>query len=189
MARAKGRDNWRLKKWYDIVAPQMFGFQKIGETLTTDSEQLKGRVIEITLRDLIDDYSKSHVKLCFKVDRIEDDRAVTEFIGHDMSQGYIRSQVRRRATKVDCITDVTTDNGKKLRITALVITLRKVKSSHVDSIRSKMRETIEKRAAKLEFDPLVQEIALGKLASDVYKQVKEICPIRRVEVKKSKVIE
>ncbi|KXA99012.1 hypothetical protein AKJ47_00555 [candidate division MSBL1 archaeon SCGC-AAA261G05] len=188
MARAKGRDSWRLKKWYEIVAPPMFGSQKIGETIAADPEQLKGRVLEVTLRDLIDDYSKSHVKLYFKVTRVEGERAITEFVSHDMAKGYIRSQVRRRATKVDCRTDVTTVNGKKLRITAMVISLRRVQSSHIDSIHSKMEETIQERAKKLEFDQLVQEIALGKLASDIYKRVKEICPIRRVEVKKSKVI-
>lgn len=188
MARAKGRDTWRLKEWYEIIAPSMFGSQKIGETMATDPEQVKGRVLEVTLRDLIDDYSKSHVKLYFKVSEVKGGQAITEFVGHDMARGYIRSQVRRRATKVDTRTDVTTVDGVKLRITAMVITLRKVQSSHIDSIRSRMEEAIRERAKKLEFDQFVQELALGKLASDVYKSVKEICPIRRVEVRKSKVI-
>ena len=63
MARAKGRDTWRSKEWYDILAPSMFGSTKIGETLASEPEKLKGRVIETTLGDLIDDFSKSHIKI------------------------------------------------------------------------------------------------------------------------------
>ncbi|MBS3815194.1 MAG: 30S ribosomal protein S3ae [Hadesarchaea archaeon] len=188
MAKTKGRDSWRSKEWYEIVAPEMFGSQKIGETMASEPEQVKGRVLEITLRDLIDDYSKSHVKLYFKVKEIDDHKAITEFAGHDMARGYIRSQIRRRASKIDCVTDVTTSNNRKLRINAIAVTLRRVQSSHKNSIRSKMEETIQERARKLDFDQFVQEVSLGKLASDIYKRVKEICPVRRVEVKKSKLL-
>jgi small subunit ribosomal protein S3Ae len=51
-----------------------------------------------------------------------------------------------------------------------------------------MREVIESRGKKLTMDQFVQEIVLGKLAADIYKVIKKICPVRRVEVRKSKII-
>lgn len=189
MARAKGRDTWRSKEWYDILAPPMFGAAKIGETLASEPEKVKGRVIETTLGDLIDDFSKSHIKISFKIKDVENHEAKTEFVGHDMSRGYIRSQVRRRATKVDCITDIATSDGRKLRITAIAVTLNKVQSPQKESIHAEMEGYIRNRAGEYEFDQLAQQMTLGKFASDVYKHIRKICPIRRVEVKKSKVLE
>jgi small subunit ribosomal protein S3Ae len=186
--RRVGKETWRTKEWYEIIAPPMFGGAKIGETPTLDVHQLSGRVLETTLGDLIDDFSKSHIKLYFQVKGIEGNHAVTKFIGHDMARDYVRSQVRRRATKVDNISTVTTQDGYKIRVSSMVTTLRRIQSSQLEAVRSGMREVVERRAAERTFDQFVQEVVLGKLAADIYKVVKKICPVKRVEVRKTKVL-
>ncbi|MFP4006211.1 MAG: 30S ribosomal protein S3ae [Candidatus Hadarchaeia archaeon] len=189
MPKAKGRDTWRSKEWYDILAPQMFGSAKIGETLASDPDKVKGRVMEITLGDLIDDFSKSHIKIYFKVKEIEDHKAKTEFVKHDMSREYIRSQVRRRSTKIDSIVDVETSDGRKLRIKAVAVTLNRAHTPQRTSLQKRMESHIKEKAKDYEFDQLAQQMVLGKFASDIYKNIKDICPIRRVEIKKSKLID
>lgn len=186
--RRVGKESWRAKEWYDIVAPSMFGGAKIGETPTLDVGQLSSRMLETTLGDLIDDFSKSHIKLYFQVKGVEGNRATTRFIGHDMARDYVRSQIRRRATKVDSIFDVTTQDGHKLRINSMVTSLRRIQSSQIKAIRSGMREVVGRRAGERTFDQFVQEVVLGKLAADIYKVVKKICPVKRVEVRKTKVL-
>jgi small subunit ribosomal protein S3Ae len=37
-------------------------------------------------------------------------------------------------------------------------------------------------------EQFIQEVVLGKLSSDIYKEAKRYCPVRRVEVFKSKVL-
>lgn len=189
MARPKGRDSWRAKEWYDLIAPPMFGSKKIGETLASEPEKVKGRVIETTLGELVDDFSKNHIKIFLKIREIEDNEAKTEFVSHDMSREYVRSQVRRRATKVDVITDITTSDDRKVRITAIAVTLNRTKSPQKNAIHKRMEEFIKEKAGEYEFEQLAQQMVLGKFASDIYKHIKDICPIRRVEVKKSKLLE
>lgn len=171
-----------------MFAPPMFGETKIGETPASDPRLLEGRVLETTLGDLIDDFSKSHIKLYFQIEKVEGNRALTSFVGHDMASDYIRSQVRRRASKVDCICTVTTQDGYKLRVSSMVTTLRRIQSSQIRAIRAGMREVIERRATERNFDQFIQEVVLGKLSSDIYKVVKKICPVKRVEVRKTKVL-
>jgi small subunit ribosomal protein S3Ae len=186
--RRVGKETWRTKQWYEVIAPAMFGGAKIGETPTLDADNLSGRVLETTLGDLIDDFSKSHIKLYFQLKGVEGNRAVTRFIGHDMARDYVRSQVRRRATKVDNIATVTTQDGYKIRISSMVTSFRRIQSSQLEAVRSGMRDVVEGRAAERTFDQFVQEVVLGKLASDIYKVVKKICPVKRVEVRKTKVL-
>ncbi|MFB6215759.1 MAG: 30S ribosomal protein S3ae [Candidatus Aenigmatarchaeota archaeon] len=188
MVKSKGRDTWRMKEWYDILAPPMFGSSKIGETLASDPEKVKGRVIDTTLGDLIDDFSKSHVKIFFKIKEVEDHTAKTEFVGHDMSREYVRSQISRRVTKIDCITDVKSSDGRDVRITSMAVTLQDVQNSQKKGLHKRMDEYIKEKASEYEFTQLAQQMVLGKLASDVYKEIRQICPIRRVELKKSKLI-
>ncbi len=182
------KKSWREKGWYDIVAPPMFGSAKIGETLASDPSQLSGRVFETTLGDIIEDFSKSHIKLYFQVKGIEEGRALTSFIGHDMARDYIRSQIRRRATRISNISTVTTQDGQRLRVSAIVTTLRRVQSSQLEAIRRDMRKIVEARAGERTFDQFVQEVVLGKLSADIYKEAKKYCPVKRVEVWKTKVL-
>jgi len=186
--RKPARDTWRTKGWYEVFAPSMFGGTKIGETPSVDARQLEGRVLESTLGDLIDDFSKSYIKLYFQVKGIEGNRALTKFIGHDVARDYVRSQVRRRVSKIDGVWTIATQDGYKLRLSALVTTLKRIQSSQIEAMRASMKDVIEQRAAKLTFDQFIQEAILGKLSSDVYKVIKKICPVRRVEIQKTKLI-
>jgi len=182
------KKSWREKGWYDIIAPPMFGNAKIGETLASDSSQLIGRIFETTLGDLIEDFSKSHIKLYFQVKGVEEGRALTSFISHDMARDYIRSQIRRRATRISDVSTVTTQDGHKLRVSSIITTLRRVQSSQLEAIRRDMRKVVEARAGERTFDQFVQEVVLGKLSADLYKEAKKYCPVKRVEVWKTKVL-
>jgi len=182
------KKSWREKEWYDIIAPPMFGSAKIGETFASDSSQLIGRVFETTLGDLIEDFSKSHIKLYFQVKRVEEGRVITSFISHDMARDYIRSQIRRRATRISDIATVTTQDGYRLRVSSIITTLRRVQSSQLEAIRRDMRKVVEDRAKERTFDQFVQEVVLGKISADLYKEAKKYCPVKRVEVWKTKVL-
>lgn len=57
------------KQWYDIVAPKMFGEPVIGETLAVEPKHLIGRVLQVSLLEVIKDYSKFYIKLNLRIDR------------------------------------------------------------------------------------------------------------------------
>ncbi len=182
------KKSWREKEWYEIVAPPMFGGAKIGETPSLESQQLLGRIFETTLGDIIEDFSKSHIKLYFQVKNVDGTKAMTTFVGHEMARDYIRSQVRRRVGKVDDIATVATQDGYRMRLSSMVTTVRRVQSTKIDAVRGEMRKVVVARAKERTFDQFVQEMVLGKLSSDIYKEAKRYCPIHRVEVYKSKVL-
>ncbi len=188
MAEKKRVKEWREKVWYDVIAPPMFGGAKVGETPSLDPTQLVGRVFETTLGDLIEDFSKSHIKLYFQVKSVQENKAITSFIGHEMARDYIRSQVRRRGKKAEEVTTVTTKDGVKMRVSSLTTNPRRAQTTKVKAIRGAIRKVVTEVGQDRTFDQFVQEIVLGKLSSDIYKEAKKYMPIRRVEVYKSKVV-
>jgi small subunit ribosomal protein S3Ae len=160
----------------------------VGETPAADPSNLIGRVFETTLGELIEDFSKSHIKLYFQVRSLDGDRALTTFIGHEMARDYIRSQVRRRAKKAEDVTTIMTKDGYNMRITSMATSPRRAQGSKLRALRAAIRKVVEERSRDRTFDQFVQEIVLGKLAADIYKETKKYVPIRRVEVYKSKVL-
>jgi len=186
--RGRVRDKWRSKRWFTVVAPQYFGSVEIGSVVADDPQKLIGRIVESTLYDVTEDFAHQYMKMYFQIINVEGRRALTMFKGHEYSRDYLRSLVRRRTTRIDCITDVTTKDGYKLRVSAVAFTLTRIKTSQEREIRTVMKRIIEEKAASLTFNQFVQEAVLGKIASDIYNEAKKIVPLRHVGIRKSRLL-
>ena len=51
-----------------------------------------------------------------------------------------------------------------------------------------MDRTVKEKASALNLDSFVQEVVLGKIASDVYNEAKKVAPLRHVGIRKSKLL-
>jgi small subunit ribosomal protein S3Ae len=182
------RDKWRGKTWYMVVAPPFFGNIELGSIPAQEEKMLIGRVVEATLYDITGDFSHHYLKMFFQIHQIDGKTARTLFKGHEYSRDYLRSLVRRRTTKVDGLFNLATKDGFKLRISVSALTLSRIKTSQEKIIRDMMEKTIRDKAAALTLDQFVQEMVLGKIASDIYNQAKLVAPLRHVGIRKSKLI-
>jgi len=182
------RDKWRSKVWYMIVAPPYFGNVELGSVPAEEPDQLIGRVAEATLYDITGDFSHQYLKMFFQVNELEGKSARTVFKGHEYSRDYLRSLVRRRTTKVDGLFNLTTKDGYKLRIAVSALTLSRIKTSQEHTIRQIMAKTIKEKSVALTLDQFVQEMVLGKIASDIYNESKLVAPLRHVGIRKSKLV-
>ena len=182
------RDKWRGKSWYMTLAPSFFGNVELGNIPSADPDQLIGRVVEATLYDITSDFSHQNLKLFYQISKLEGKIAHTTFKGHEYSRDYMRSLVRRRTTKVDGLFNLMTKDGYKLRISVSALTLSRIKTSQEKIIRGIMARTVKEKAASLNLDSFVQEVVLGKIASDVYNESKKVAPLRHVGIRKSKLL-
>jgi small subunit ribosomal protein S3Ae len=184
----KVRDKWRSKTWYTVVAPPYFGNVELGAIPADEPEKLIGRVIEATLYDVTGDFSHQYLKLYFQVIQVEGKTARTMFKGHEYSRDYLRSLVRRRTTKVDGIFNISTKDGYRFRVAVCAFTLSRIKTSQEHAIRKIMAKIVEEKSAALTMGQFVQEMVLGKIASDIYNEARKIVPLRHVGVRKSKLL-
>lgn len=166
----------------------MFGRAPVGETIAYDPERIVGRVIETTLGDLTNNFSKQNTKLRFRVDRVAGDSAYTRFIGHEMTTDYIRSLVKRRTSRIDSIIDVATTDGYQVRVKPSCFTVKRARANQVKSIREISKNVIREKAKGLDLNQLIQDVVNGKLSLDIYKEAKMVYPLRRVEVRKTQIM-
>ena len=181
-------DTWKTKTWYEVFTPKMFGEAKIGDTLASDPTALIGRVVEATVRDLTGDFSKQHIKLEFQIEDVKGDKAYAKFKSHSLSRDYMRSQIRRKTTRVEGVTDVTTKDGHKLRIKTIALARGRAQTAQEKTIRKIMSNRVFKTASKVTLDQFIQEVVLGRVSSNIYKAANSIYPLKRVEVRKVKML-
>ncbi|MFC1486235.1 30S ribosomal protein S3ae [Thermoproteota archaeon] len=188
MSKRRGRikDKWRDKKWYTVMSPPYFGGVELGAIPSDDPAKLVGRIVDGTLYDITNDFAHQYLKLYFRIEDVEGKTARTVFKGHEYSRDFLRSLVRRRTTRVDGIFNIKTQDNYGLTLAASVFTLSRIKTSQEHDIRSIMSKIIKEKATILTFDQFVQELVLGKIASDIYNESKKISPLRHVGVRKSK---
>lgn len=181
------KDKWKLKKWYRVLAPEFFGSVEIATTPADDPSKVLGRSFEVSLFDLTGDFSKHHVMLKFQVVSA-DEVARTWFKGHELARDYMRSLIRRKSSKIATISDVTTSDGYVLRITAVSLTTYRCKTSQRHAIRKEMMRILSEKASQMTLAEFVKGMVFGTLAAEIFESCKKICPLRKVEIYKSKLL-
>ncbi len=191
MARRKTRvkDKWREKRWITIHAPDSFNNIPVAYVPITDDENAKGRVIEVTLYDILKgDPSQHQYKIYFQIDKVDGDKASTIFKRYEYSKEFLRSLVRRGSSKVNFIIDTKTKDGYIFRIKVIALTHRQLNTSRKHALRLIARDIINKTVPEMTIDQFVQATCYGKINSDIMAAAKKLIRIRHVGLEKVKLI-
>ncbi|MDD1766242.1 MAG: 30S ribosomal protein S3ae [Methanomassiliicoccales archaeon] len=185
----KVKDRWRAKEWYKIHAPKMFNEMQIGETPSGDPSSLVGRTTEVTVHDLTGDFSKMHIKLKFKVNDVTGLDAHTVFVGQDLTSDYIRRLTRRKRTKTDHVVDARTKDGFLVRVKPMCVTEKRIQASQETAIRTIMTSHLHKTIADMSISDVVKSVISGDMAKDLSRSTKIIVPTKRIEIRRTEVLE
>lgn len=191
MARRKGRvkDKWREKKWITVNAPNSFNNVPIAYVPITDDENASGRVLEVTLYDILKgDPSQHQYKMYFQLDKVQDEKASSIFKRFEYSKEFLRSLVRRGSSKINFIIDVKTKDGYIFRIKVIALTHRQLNTSRKHALRLIARDIINKTVPEMTIDEFVQATCYGKINSDIMAAAKKVIRIRHVGLEKVKLI-
>jgi small subunit ribosomal protein S3Ae len=195
MAKARSRaavrkikDRWKAKNWYNVLAPPAFDNVTISNTLADSPDSLINRVTGVSLQDLTNDFRKSHITLYFKINKVDETNAYTQFAGHTLTSDYLRRMIRRRRSKIEGVYDVTTRDGAVIRVKPFATTDRRIQNSQRKVVREAMKKTIDDQAKTSTLSEFVNSILDGKIGSDIYKNCKKLYPVKRIELYKTEVI-
>lgn len=184
----KVKDRWRAKNWYNIIAPPAFDSIIIADTLADDPSNLINRVTGVSLQDLTNDFRKSHITLFFKINKVEEEKAHTQFAGHTLTSDYLRRMIRRRRSKIEGVYDVDTRDGAVIRVKPFATTDKRIQNSQRKVVREAMKKTITDQANASTLSEFMKNILDGRMGSEIYKNCKKLYPVKRIEIHKTEVI-
>ncbi len=191
MARRKGRikDKWREKRWVTVNAPDSFNNVPLAYVPITDDENAKGRVLEVTLYDILKgDPSQHQYKIYFQIDEVDGDKATTIFKRYEYSKEFLRSLVRRGSSKISFSMDVKTKDGYIFRIKMIALTHRQLNTSRQHALRLLAQDVLNKTIPNMTIDQFVQATCYSKINSDIMAAFKKVIRVRHVGLEKVKLI-
>lgn len=190
MARkTKVKDKWREKKWVTVYAPDSFNNIPIAYIPITGDEHAKGRVIEVTLFDILKgDPSQYQYKIYFQIDKVEGEKATTIFKRYEYAKEFLRSLIRRGSTKISYITECKTKDGHIFRIKVIALTHKQLNSSRKHALRLIARDVMNKTIPQMSIEQFVQATCYGKINSDIMAAAKKVIRIRHVGLEKVKLV-
>ena len=191
MARRKGRvkDKWREKKWVNVSAPDSFNNVPIAYVPITDDENALGRVLEVTLYDILKgDPSQHQYKMYFQINKVEGEKATTIFKRYEYSKEFLRSLIRRGSSRINFIIDIKTKDGYVFRIKVLALTHRQLNTSRKHALRLIARDVINNTVPQMTVDQFVQATCYSKINSDIMAAFKKVIRVRHVGLEKVKLI-
>ena len=183
----KIKDKWKEKRWVRVLAPDSFNNVPIAYVPITDDENAKGRVIEVTLFDILKgDPSQHQYKIFFQIDKITKEKATTIFKKYEYAKEFLRSLIRRGSSKINFILDTKTKDGYIFRIKVIALSHRELNTSRKHALRIIAKEVIEKTVPHMTIDQFVQASCYGKINSDIMAATKKIIHLRHVGLEKVK---
>ena len=191
MARRKGRvkDKWREKRWVTVNAPDSFNNVPIAYVPITDDENAAGRVLEVTLYDILKgDPSQHQYKIYFQINKVDGDKATTIFKRYEYSKEFLRSLVRRGSSKINFMIDIKTKDGYIFRMKIIALTHRQLNTSRKHALRLIAKDVIEKTVPDMTIDQFVQATCYSKINSDLMAAFKKVIRVRHVGLEKVKLI-
>jgi len=187
--KTKVKDKWREKKWVTVVAPDSFNNVPISYVPITSEETAKGKVIEVTLYDILKgDPSQHQYKMYFQIDKVEGDKATTIFKRYEYAKEFLRSLIRKGSSKIEYVLDVKTKDGYIFRIKVLGLTHRPLNTSRQRAFRLIAKDIMEKTVPQMSIDQFVQATCYGKINSDIMGAAKRVIRMRHVGLEKVKLI-
>jgi len=180
------RTKQKIKKWYEVVAPELFEEKTISEIPGVDDKSLLNRVVKMSLADITGKFDENglYTNVWLQIDAVNGNRALTRIKGYEMMRSYVKTVVRRRRTTVDDVFNIKTKDNVLLKIKPIIITAHRVSRSAQTGIRLAVRETAKKLASEKSFNEVMKALLFGLFANELKNTAKKIVPIDRAIVRR-----
>jgi len=185
VAVARKVDKWKTKKKYRIFLPKNFGERDTGIITIGNEKNMYGRKVLLSLRDIDGDKQKQHINLELKINEIEGDKAKTVFNRLIVDRKYLLSRIQPGKTVIDQRYDFDVKNARVIS-KINVLTVYKIKSSRKHDIILRIPKVLEKYKNE-DFYHFLECVLARKVNAEIFKELRKIVPIQRVEIRELKV--
>ena len=169
------------KEWYEVRVPNYLnakstcGFMPVTKTMGTKiaSEQLKGRIVETNMKDILldkDQDLKGARKIKLVIEDVQGTNCITNFHGMDITRDALCSMIRKWQTLIEGRIDVQTSDDYLLRIFMICFTARTNEQLKATSYATNSQQKIIRKKMVNYIKDLVQKnplkIVVEKLLSE-----------------------
>jgi small subunit ribosomal protein S3Ae len=183
MAVQKSVEKWKMKRWFNVYAPALFGDVMIGEIPGTDEKAMPGRVIKVNMSWVTHNPQHSFITIAMKVSDANGDAVRTQLASIEQTYSYIHSLVKRGQSAIYTIDGLRDKNGRDFTLKLLIMTTTKIATPKKTAIRKAMSAFLKEYALTMDTDEFVKSILDSRLQAEAVKRIMNIAEINKLELK------
>jgi len=168
------------KKWFMVVAPEIYKNVEIAEVTAFEPQNLIGRPVEISLMQITGTPKDQFKKLLLKIKDTRGEKALTEPWKILLQESYIQKASRRFKERILSINKVKSKDGKNIKLKLLILILNRLPRAIRTDLAKKTEQFIQDKISKINAFDLFEPSALDKLSSELKKELKPIYPVNKI---------
>ena len=167
------------KKWFTVLAPAIFNNVELGEITAYEPNDIIGRHLEFSLKDITNSPKSSGNKVCLRITKLQGEKANTEVIKSFMLDSFIQRMNRRFNKRfISVISLKAKDASLKLKLQFLV--QKKISNKIRASLLAQAEKELTASIAKINADSIFSAGFQQNLATNLKKTLKKIYPLDQV---------
>lgn len=164
------------KKWFTVKAPECLNSVELGEIAGFEPNDLTGRTLEITMKELTGSMRDTSNKFKLRVVKVQGDTAQTEPILFYVQNSHVQRIERRAKERIIVIIDAQTKSKENIRVKTYVLlqnkVARQIRTSLQEAANNFVTDFVSKREAADIFGPTTAKT----ISNNLKKILKKIYP-------------
>lgn len=175
------------KKWFTVLAPEVFKSKEIVDITAYAPEELKGRPVEVNLMQLTGLPKDTQRKLILKITDTRGEKAITEPWRYYLIESFIQRSGRRYKEKFINVLKVKSKDGRNITVKWMALGVKKLHHPVRADLLNKISEFTNTAFPQYNFAELFVPSNIDKLASDIKKETRLIFPLDKIIIWKMEV--
>ncbi len=171
------------KEWYPIIAPKLFQNAVLGETYVYEPQEMIGKGVVSNLMGLTNDIKRQNINILFRINSVDNGKALTDIIGYNMINSSIKRLVRRNVEKIDMSFSCKTSDSKTLQVKPLLIARAATKGSIAAKIRRIAKDSLIRYISSVTYDTFVNDLVSHKVQTSLRSELNKVYPLRICEIR------
>ncbi len=176
-------EKWKSKRWFSVIAPQLFGEKELATIPANDDKALIGRIIKVNLSWITQKPEHSMLSIGLRIIDTTSNSAKTKVEFLRNSFAYIHSFVKR-GTSAIYTRDVLEDKNKNKFVAKFLIVIDKTTKRKKTAIRKLASDYLVNFAKEHSAEEFLNAVINNTIQNEGTKLINPIAKVRRFELNK-----
>ena len=168
------------KKWFTVIAPEVYKKIEIADVTAFEPQLLVGRPVEVNLMQITGAPKDQHRKITFKIIDTRGEKALTEPWKSFLLESFIQRASRRFKERIVSVLKLKSKDGKPVKFKLLTLILNRLPRAIRTDLAKKIEEFMTDKISKINSADLFLSTTIDKLSSELKKELKPIYPVNKV---------
>jgi len=170
----------KKKKWFKVVSPEIFGKKELGDITAFESNELLGRTIEISSRDV--GIRENAKKVVLRITKVTGETAETKVVRIFLMDNSVQKKSRKIKEKMVSVFYINLGSDQEMKFKILLNTTKHIPKSTQTSLINALPKLVENQLAKKTPNDVFAAGYTTQLGLELKKALKSIYPVSQVYI-------